>query len=555
MGNHLATLSLREGSSWAFTVLEFAGWEERVALTSTNKHIRKQTNNDDQYWRFLCTLLAREHGVYVPPTVPKNLRTWRHLFRELFPMRKMWAPAPAPLIRDNDDDDDDDDDAFANVEVPMPEQGERNKIQVFARFKPKPEKKATDADDAAQAAEASESTDKDEVEVTLPLHQRLAMIRMSHNLTSNRQALKVLTTEGGWFTARWSEIAAKEKKQADAEDNINGGGGGEDEKENAGASGSDGASPNKAAGDAATTKAKKAHVFDAQTDVDSSAAGRRSALPRDFAIRAGKGGDKITASVQSVDPGTGRVVMIAPDVGLREFAFDGVFPARASQQGVYDTVARGLVCDFLNGYNATCVVYGQTGSGKTYSMFGPDDAPPAAAAPTGHPSKGGDVNGIVPRACEEIFAAVKQRRDNYGILAEVGVSFVEVYGDTVSDLLRHGARCGHSKVAAQSFVLSGAAEHPVATMHDVSAALRTGAAQKRRAATAMNDRSSRAHSLFILTLKQHCVKTGTTRTSKLFLADLGGSEQVGVGVGVNVPIRTQRATHPFHRFVGDSSAH
>jgi hypothetical protein len=57
---------------------------------------------------------------------------------------------------------------------------------------------------------------------------------------------------------------------------------------------------------AATTKAKKAHVFDAQTDVDSSAADRRSALPRDFAIRAGKGGDKITASVQSV------VVVVVP---------------------------------------------------------------------------------------------------------------------------------------------------------------------------------------------------------------------------------------------------
>lgn len=72
-----------------------------------------------------------------------------------------------------------------------------------------------------------------------------------------------------------------------------------------------------------------------------------------------------------------------------------------------------------------------------------------------------------------------------------------------------------------------------------------GEAQKRRAATALNDRSTRAHSIFILTLKQRrrcsstCdashsnteIETGvdatvTTLTSKLFLADLGGSEQV-----------------------------
>jgi hypothetical protein len=43
----------------------------------------------------------------------------------------------------------------------------------------------------------------------------------------------------------------------------------------------------------------------------------------------------------------------------------------------------------------------------------------------------------------------------------------------------------------------------------------------------MNERSSRAHSLFIITLNQHKVddSTDVTLTSRLFLADLGGSEQ------------------------------
>ena len=69
--------------------------------------------------------------------------------------------------------------------------------------------------------------------------------------------------------------------------------------------------------------------------------------------------------------------------------------------------------------------------------------------------------------------------------------------------------------------------------------LQIGEAQKRRAATALNDRSTRAHSIFILTLKQRLLRDSqsyseievegsglTTLTSKLFLADLGGSEQV-----------------------------
>jgi hypothetical protein len=75
-------------------------------------------------------------------------------------------------------------------------------------------------------------------------------------------------------------------------------------------------------------------------------------------------------------------------------------------------------------------------------------------------------------------------------------------------------------------VLSGAAEQPVNTMSDICALLQLGEEQKRRAATAMNDRSTRAHGIFILTLKQRDMNTDISMTSKLFLADLGGSEQV-----------------------------
>ena len=42
--------------------------------------------------------------------------------------------------------------------------------------------------------------------VTLPLHQRLSMIRMSQRLPSNAAALKVLAAEGQWFEARWNAL-------------------------------------------------------------------------------------------------------------------------------------------------------------------------------------------------------------------------------------------------------------------------------------------------------------------------------------------------------------
>jgi kinesin family protein 5 len=80
-------------------------------------------------------------------------------------------------------------------------------------------------------------------------------------------------------------------------------------------------------------------------------------------------------------------------------------------------------------------------------------------------------------------------------------------------------------VSAQRSVLDGSAEVPVTNINEVMRLLSIGEAQKRKAATAMNLRSSRAHTVFIVSLKQECFDTGKIINSKLFLADLGGCEQ------------------------------
>ena len=134
-------------------------------------------------------------------------------------------------------------------------------------------------------------------------------------------------------------------------------------------------------------------------------------------------------------------------------------------------------------------------------------------------------HGLVYRACDAILQAISFRR-SLGIEADIFVSYVEIYGDTITDLLKHGQRCGHSKTAAHQFVLSGAAEVQVFVMDDIMQLLKVGEEQKRRAATAMNDRSTRAHGIFIVHLKQRDLNSDVTISSKLFLADLGGSEQV-----------------------------
>lgn len=73
-------------------------------------------------------------------------------------------------------------------------------------------------------------------------------------------------------------------------------------------------------------------------------------------------------------------------------------------------------------------------------------------------------------------------------------------------------------------MLSGEARRPVRGLVDLLNVLVTGESQKRKAATAMNESSSRAHTLFIMSLDVE--GNDRTATSQLFLVDLGGSEQV-----------------------------
>mmetsp|Transcript_11242 Transcript_11242/g.18187 ORF Transcript_11242/g.18187 Transcript_11242/m.18187 type:complete len:378 (+) Transcript_11242:1075-2208(+) len=210
--------------------------------------------------------------------------------------------------------------------------------------------------------------------------------------------------------------------------------------------------------------------------------------------------------------------MLAKGVGLRGFDYDCVMNEETSQAAAYSKCAGSLVSDFLNGFNAALFVYGQTGSGKTHTMFGPERSGEDDGS-------NGETNGVVHRACEHIMAKIHQR-NKYGCQAKVGISYVEVYGEEVTNLLKSGELVSRNKAAAREYVMQGQAEAKVEDLHHLHKLLREGEVQKRRAATAMNERSSRAHTLLIFRLQQLHPKTKMTLESRLILADLGGAEQI-----------------------------
>eukprot|EP00656_Telonema_subtile_P056193 TRINITY_DN8929_c0_g1_i3.p1 TRINITY_DN8929_c0_g1~~TRINITY_DN8929_c0_g1_i3.p1 ORF type:complete len:394 (-),score=113.10 TRINITY_DN8929_c0_g1_i3:225-1406(-) len=110
--------------------------------------------------------------------------------------------------------------------------------------------------------------------------------------------------------------------------------------------------------------------------------------------------------------------------------------------------------------------------------------------------------------------------------ASIGFSCVEIYGTEINDLLDGGKAVGQSRVAASKYVLDGENMINLKGVAHAHELLDLADSQKRRAATAMNERSSRAHSIVILSLEQTHRASGKKLSSKLFLADLGGSEQV-----------------------------
>ena len=102
----------------------------------------------------------------------------------------------------------------------------------------------------------------------------------------------------------------------------------------------------------------------------------------------------------------------------------------------------------------------------------------------------------------------------------------------VTDLLREGGAIGASDDGADNhfhahrWVLEGRADVPIDSVGGALELIAKGDSYKRKAATAMNERSSRAHALFILSISQTDAETGIERTTRLFLADLGGSEKL-----------------------------
>eukprot|EP00656_Telonema_subtile_P055558 TRINITY_DN8642_c0_g1_i3.p1 TRINITY_DN8642_c0_g1~~TRINITY_DN8642_c0_g1_i3.p1 ORF type:complete len:1042 (-),score=374.07 TRINITY_DN8642_c0_g1_i3:137-3262(-) len=198
------------------------------------------------------------------------------------------------------------------------------------------------------------------------------------------------------------------------------------------------------------------------------------------------------------------------------FQYDRVFGQNATQQDVYGEVAGETVANVMDGYNGTIFAYGQTGAGKSFSMFGKER------------SAEGNLKGIIPRAAADLFGRLEeaaQNDPNFDV-TEVKCSFLEIYKEKLKDLLNPNGPALRVRESPHKGVwVDGLVAEYVTCEAEVMEIIGLGEKNRHTAATAMNEASSRSHSVFILETIQK-FKDGSTKSGKLCLADLAGSERV-----------------------------
>ncbi|XP_016796424.2 kinesin-like protein KIF9 isoform X6 [Pan troglodytes] len=199
------------------------------------------------------------------------------------------------------------------------------------------------------------------------------------------------------------------------------------------------------------------------------------------------------------------------------FKLDGVLHD-ASQDLVYETVAKDVVSQALDGYNGTIMCYGQTGAGKTYTMMG-------ATENYKH-------RGILPRAVQQVFRMIEERPTH---AITVRVSYLEIYNESLFDLLSTLPYVGPSVTPMtivenpQGVFIKGLSVHLTSQEEDAFSLLFEGETNRIIASHTMNKNSSRSHCIFTIYIEAHSRTLSEEKyiTSKINLVDLAGSERLG----------------------------
>eukprot|EP01065_Artemidia_motanka_P017462 TRINITY_DN2093_c0_g1_i1.p1 TRINITY_DN2093_c0_g1~~TRINITY_DN2093_c0_g1_i1.p1 ORF type:complete len:1540 (+),score=646.40 TRINITY_DN2093_c0_g1_i1:54-4622(+) len=189
------------------------------------------------------------------------------------------------------------------------------------------------------------------------------------------------------------------------------------------------------------------------------------------------------------------------DTETRQYTnFAHVFGHDASENDVHSHVWPHTADKLAQGYNATVLCYGQTGSGKTHT-----------------------INNLLPSMLQGCFELLQ----GAGASFKADVSFLQIHLDKVYDLLGGSRDSKLGQLVEWKGHSMAALPRPYTPVSDVGEALalvRKGAKWRATNAHALNDKSSRSHTLFFLRMTRQTARGPVPCV--LTMVDLAGSERV-----------------------------
>jgi len=213
--------------------------------------------------------------------------------------------------------------------------------------------------------------------------------------------------------------------------------------------------------------------------------------------------------VKVANPMKSTVEITSPQVcGNRPtaFTFDKILDAKSTQEDVYAEIQDVVGNLAFSGFYCVIMAYGQTGSGKTYTLDGDEQNP-----------------GIQRAAIRQIL---QNCSENPNITFELSV--LEMYNDTVRDLqsphlssnleVRQNPPNGADRLFGDMYV-PNLTYKSVKTWEDVLQQLEFIKQLRRSGATALNETSSRSHTIVSLSIHRN------NGFSAIHFIDLAGSER------------------------------
>ncbi|EFC42316.1 kinesin-7 [Naegleria gruberi] len=219
------------------------------------------------------------------------------------------------------------------------------------------------------------------------------------------------------------------------------------------------------------------------------------------------------------------MIPMVPSSSDVSYTFDHVYDQNSTTDCIYNDMCKHIVTSSVRGYNGTIFAYGQTSSGKTFTMKGTRE-----------------IHGIIPLSIKDVFTTISQTQSRR---FQIRVSYLEIYNEVIKDLLdpeNQNLKIREDFVNGKGVYVSGAKEEEVACMEDMLKLMEKGEHYRHFGNTAMNDQSSRSHTIFRIMIEsidgsiakqmveEEDFDIYTTNSEVLFstlnLVDLAGSERV-----------------------------